>query len=32
MSTELVEHTPAERMAVAFGRVLRGAGLKVPLG
>ncbi|MBU6316740.1 MAG: hypothetical protein KGR47_09565, partial [Acidobacteria bacterium] len=25
-------HTPAERMAVAFGRVLRGAGLKVPLG
>ena len=23
---------PAERMAVAFGRVLRGAGLKVPIG
>jgi len=37
LSTELAaqptgEHTPAERMAVAFGRVLRGAGLKVPLG
>lgn len=25
-------HTPAERMAVAFARVLRGAGLRVPLG
>ena len=24
--------TPAERMAVAFARVLRGAGLRVPLG
>lgn len=24
--------TPAERMAVTFGRVLRGAGLRVPLG
>jgi uncharacterized protein with von Willebrand factor type A (vWA) domain len=32
LSTSLAEHTPAERMAVAFGRVLRGAGLKVPLG
>lgn len=25
-------HTPAERMAVAFARVLRGAGLRVPMG
>ena len=32
MSTSVTEHTPAERMAVAFGRVLRGAGLRVPLG
>ena len=24
--------TPAERMAVAFARILRGAGLKVPTG
>ena len=28
----LPAHTPAERMAVAFARVLRGAGLQVPLG
>jgi len=27
-----VEVSAAERMAVAFGRVLRGAGLKVPIG
>jgi len=26
------EHTPAERMAVAFARVLRGAGLRAPTG
>ncbi len=32
MNTPVAEHTPAERMAVAFGRVLRGAGLRVPLG
>ena len=25
-------HTPAERMAVTFARVLRGAGLRVPMG
>ena len=24
--------SPAERMAVAFARILRGAGLKAPLG
>ena len=24
--------TPAERMAVAFGRVLRGAGIATPIG
>ncbi|MFZ4719538.1 MAG: vWA domain-containing protein [Ilumatobacteraceae bacterium] len=28
----LEAHTPAERMAVAFARVLRGAGLRVPMG
>jgi len=27
-----VPHTPAERMAVTFARVLRGAGLRVPMG
>jgi uncharacterized protein with von Willebrand factor type A (vWA) domain len=32
VSPTLEAHTPAERMAVAFGRVLRGAGLRVPLG
>ena len=32
MSTALAPQTPAERMAVAFSRVLRGAGLRVPLG
>ncbi|MEN9643662.1 MAG: hypothetical protein RL238_331 [Actinomycetota bacterium] len=32
MSPTLEAHTPAERMAVAFARVLRGAGLRVPLG
>jgi uncharacterized protein len=32
LSTSLAPHTPAERMAVAFARVLRGAGLRVPLG
>jgi hypothetical protein len=31
MSTA-TEHTPAERMAVAFARVLRGAGLRAPTG
>ncbi|MGB8859952.1 MAG: VWA domain-containing protein [Ilumatobacteraceae bacterium] len=28
----LVPHTPSERMAVTFARVLRGAGLRVPMG
>ncbi len=28
----MVPHTPAERMAVTFARVLRGAGLRVPMG
>jgi hypothetical protein len=32
VSPTLEAHTPAERMAVAFARVLRGAGLRVPLG
>lgn len=32
MSDVLVPHTPAERMAVTFARVLRGAGLRVPMG
>lgn len=32
MSDQLVAHTPAERVAVTFARVLRGAGLRVPLG
>ena len=32
MSAPLVAHTPAERVAVTFARVLRGAGLRVPLG
>lgn len=32
MTATLTAHTPAERMAVAFARVLRGAGLRVPLG
>ena len=32
MSPATTEHTPAERMAVAFARVLRGAGLRAPLG
>jgi len=32
VSPTLAAHTPAERMAVAFARLLRGAGLKVPLG
>lgn len=32
MSEPLVAHTPAERVAVTFARVLRGAGLRVPLG
>jgi uncharacterized protein with von Willebrand factor type A (vWA) domain len=30
--TATTEHTPAERMAVAFARVLRGAGLRAPTG
>ena len=32
MSDVLAPHTPAERMAVTFARVLRGAGLRVPMG
>ena len=32
MSDVLIPHTPAERMAVTFARVLRGAGLRVPMG
>jgi len=32
VSDVLVPHTPAERMAVTFARVLRGAGLRVPMG
>ena len=32
MSEVLLPHTPAERMAVTFARVLRGAGLRVPMG
>jgi uncharacterized protein with von Willebrand factor type A (vWA) domain len=32
LSPATTEHTPAERMAVAFARVLRGAGLRAPLG
>lgn len=32
MNDVLVPHTPAERMAVTFARVLRGAGLRVPMG
>jgi uncharacterized protein len=32
VSATLHAHTPTERMAVAFSRVLRGAGLRVPLG
>ena len=32
MSAGLVDTTPAERMAVTFARVLRGASLRVPIG
>lgn len=32
MTVAAPRHTSAERMAVAFARVLRGAGLRVPLG
>lgn len=32
MSDALAAHTPAERLAVTFARVLRGAGLRVPMG
>ena len=32
MSDQFTAHTPAERVAVAFARVLRGADLRVPLG
>ena len=32
MSEQLEAHTPAERVAVTFARVLRGADLRVPLG
>ena len=32
MSPTLHAQTPTERMAVAFARVLRGAGLRIPMG
>jgi uncharacterized protein with von Willebrand factor type A (vWA) domain len=32
LSTTQLDATPAERMAVAFARILRGASLRVPIG
>ena len=32
MSDAAIPHTPCERVAVTFARVLRGAGLRVPMG